>query len=81
MTINEFINFDKTFRYQLLSRLKEDCNYYLHNGNRNPENLWADNEKRQIQFMLALYNSFSQDEKPEWLTLEQIKGYKAKMIK
>ena len=23
-----------TFRYQLLSRLKMDCNYYLGNGNR-----------------------------------------------
>jgi len=30
--------------------------------------------------MISLYESFEESEKPEWLTLEQIKEYESKMI-
>lgn len=66
-------------RYQLLSRLQMDCNYYLNYGCRNTERLWAKNEKEQILFMKILWNSFSQEDKPEWLTWEDILEYETKM--
>ena len=70
---------DDKFRYQLLSRLKSDCDYYLGNGNRNDKHLWAGNVKDQIQTMKDLYNSFSDDMKPEWISMEDIENYEKEM--
>ena len=67
------------FRYQLLGRLKSDCDYYLGNGNRNDKHLWAGNVKDQIQTMRDLYNSFSDDMKPEWISMEDIEKYDKEM--
>lgn len=69
----------ENFRYQMLGRLKTDCIYYLGNGNRNPENLWASNEKEQIEAMKLIWGSFAEEDKPEWLTWEQIKVYEKEM--
>lgn len=65
----------KEYKYQLLDRLKQDCEYYLGYGNKNPRVLWAGDEKKQIDKMLELYNSFKDSEKPEWLNLDDIKNY------
>jgi len=68
---------DNTFKYQMLSRLQMDCDYYLGNGNRNIKHLWADDEKSHIQEMKDIYNSL--DEKPEWLKWEEILQYEKLM--
>ena len=65
--------------YQMLSRLQSDCNYYLGCGNRNEKNLWAGNVKDQIIKMKELWNQFTDDQKPEWLTYEQILQYEKEM--
>ena len=80
MTIDEIIQRDLKFRYQLLSRLKSDCEYYLNYGNRHTKCLWANDEELQIEFMINLHNSFKEDEKPEWLTMYEIIAYSKKMI-
>lgn len=80
LTVEEIVNRDKTFRYMLLSRLQSDCDYYLHYGGRHPKVLWAGDETRQIEFMTRLHDSFDADEKPEWLTMEQIRNYAAEML-
>ena len=82
MSLNEWI--DKTniaFRYKLLSRMQQDCEYYLGNGNKNPNNLWGITVDNHIDSMKYIWNSFSEDEKPEWLTMEQINEYALKMTK
>ena len=68
MVLEEILKHDETFRYQLLSRMVEDCNYYLGYGNRNAKDLWANDEWEQIEIMQALYESFPPEKKPEWLT-------------
>jgi hypothetical protein len=75
----EVLNYDETFRYQLLSRLQSDCNYYLGNGNRSIKHLWADDEQEQIEVMKDLWKSFADEDKPEWLTWEEILNYETKM--
>lgn len=70
---------NKKFNYMLLSRLKSDCDYFLGHGLRNEKHLWAGSVDRQIAKMRELYNSFADDEKPEWLTIEQIDEYERKM--
>ena len=67
------------YRYMLLSRLKQDCDYYLGYGNRNPKNMCNGNEKDQIEEMIGIWNSFPEEDKPEWLTMEQINEYAQKM--
>lgn len=71
---------DDSYKYSLLSRMQSDCNYFLGNGNRNEKQLWAGNVKDHIENMKALYNSFSDNGKPEWLTKEQIEDYEKKMM-
>lgn len=79
MTIHDILSRDKAFRYRMLDRLGRDCTYYLGNGNRLKKHLWAGDEKAQICAMKALYNSFPDDKKPEWLTLADIERFESKM--
>lgn len=78
-SIEDLLKEPKDFKYQLLDRLKQDCEYYLGYGNKNAKYLWSKNEKQQIEDMKALYNSFKDDEKPEWLTMENINNYAKEM--
>ena len=78
-TLDDIVNRDLRFRYMLLSRLQSDCDYYLNYGNRFPGCLWAGNEQKQIEVMIKLHESFDEDEKPEWLTMEEILEYDKKM--
>ena len=66
-----------SFKYMMLNRLQMDCDYYLGCGSRSKKNLHQLDETEQIREMLKIYNQL--DEKPKWLTLEQIKEYAEKM--
>ena len=79
MTKEEVLQHDKKFRYMLLSRMQSDCEYYLNYGNRNPKRLWAGDEQRQIEYMILLHDSFKEDEKPQWLSLDEILDYQKRM--
>lgn len=67
------------YRYMLLSRLKQDCDYYLGYGNRNPKNMCNGDERTQIAEMKAIWNTFPEEDKPEWLTWEEILEYEKQM--
>lgn len=68
------------FNYMMLGRLQADCEYYLGYGGRYANHLWARDEKKQIEEMKRIYNSFTDDKKPEWLTWENILEYEKQMI-
>lgn len=67
------------FKYMMLDRLRQDCEYYLNNGGRSVNSLWAEDEKSQIQTMIDIWKSFQDEDKPEWLTWEQIVDYAQRM--
>ena len=69
---------DYSFEYQLLDRLRSDCDYYLGAGGRSDKNLWAGNPEGQIAKMKELWNELP--EKPEWLSMEDIEAYEKEMI-
>ena len=77
MELNEILQSDDKFRYQLLSRMQQDCDYYL-NTSKSEKHLWAGNTTDQIKIMKAIWNSFT--EKPEWLTWQGIFEYEKKLI-
>lgn len=77
--LDEVLSGEPRFRYQLLGRLQRDCEHYLGYGQRNDKHLWAGNVRDQIKYMKAIWNSFPEGEKPQWLSVEQIEGYEEKM--
>lgn len=77
-TINESTKESQNeYDYMLLDRLKQDCEYFLGNGNRSEKHLWAGNVNDQIAKMKELYNKLP--EKPEWLSMEDIENYEKEM--
>lgn len=77
--IEYLIPHDDKFRYQILSRMKMDCEYYLGNGGRNAKYLWMSGDPAgHIKVMYALWDSFA--EKPEWLTRKEIDEYAKLML-
>ena len=79
--INELLTHEAKFRYMLLSRLEQDCRYYLGYGNRSRNSLWAGDEAKHIEAMKMLYNSFADSDKPEWITMDDIKLFETEMLK
>lgn len=68
---------DYTPEYQLLDRLRMDCEYFLGAGQHNEKHLWAGNRHAQIAKMRELYEMIP--DKPEWLTPEMINSYEERM--
>jgi len=68
------------FNYQILGRLKSDCDYFLGFGCRSLTRLVNESVASHIAEMRKLWNSFPKDKKPEWLTLEEIENYEKEMM-
>lgn len=78
--IQDIENMSNEIKYQLLDRMKQDCKYYLSYGNRQKKYLWSGDEWQHIEDMKQLYFSFDPEERPEWLTAEDIKYFKKAMV-
>ena len=52
----------------------------LQHDKRNPKRLWAGDEQRQIEYMILLHDSFKEDEKPQWMTMDEILDYQKRML-
>ena len=79
--MDDILKYGKRFCYMMLSRLQSDCAYFLGNGNCYEPHLWAGNVPDHIDLMRGIWeNAFTDSEKPEWLTLEQIEQYRADMM-
>lgn len=76
MDIKELVNQDNKFKYQMLGRLISDCQYFLGAGNGEEKHLWGKNVRDHIAVMLAIYDSFSEEELPDWISYAQIIEYK-----
>lgn len=76
-----FTRHPKEFEYRMLGRLKSDCDYFLGCGNGCERHLWGGSVEKICDEMERLWNCFSDADKPEWLTMEQIKEYREEMLK
>ena len=65
------------FRYQMLGRFIRDADYFFKNPS--PKHLWAGDPIEHADNMLALYATFSNSEKPTWLTDKELKAYVYKL--
>ncbi|MEX2785400.1 LPD11 domain-containing protein [Streptococcus sp. H49] len=66
-------------RYAMLDRLRSDCDYFLGNGHRDVSKLANGDILTHISEMKRYWLSFEENEKPEWLTWEEILAYEYKM--
>ena len=57
---------------EMLDRMRTDCEYLLGPGARLNKYLWARDPQLQIVYMKALWNSFPEGQKPEWLSFTRI---------
>lgn len=78
---HELLSSGLAFKYRMLGRFYSDCEYYLGFGGRSANCLWAHDEKEQINLMRLIYNSFSKDELPNFITKEDIDRYEKEMCK
>ena len=76
-----FVRHPRERDYMMLGRLQMDCNYFLGYGNGYEGHLYYKSVEKHCDEMEKLYNSFADEDKPEWLTMEQIKEYREKMLK
>ena len=65
--------------YQMLGRLKQDCEYFLGAGAGNEDVLYYKNVTSHCDAMEKLWGSFSEADKPEWISMEQINEYRTRM--
>lgn len=75
-----FVRHPREMDYMILGRLKSDCEYFLGNGNGYEGHLYYKSVEKHCEEMERLWNSFSDAEKPQWLTLENIKNYRKQML-
>ena len=73
-SLDGILNKSAQFRYMMLSRFVGDTKYYLENS-RSERTLWSGNAAEHADNMVRLYDSFSEDEKPEWLTKSELDRY------
>lgn len=69
----------RKFDYMMLDRLRSDCDYFLGNGNVYLGHLYYKDIDKHIEEMKKIYNSFSEKEKPEWISLDDIEKYQKEM--
>ncbi|WP_304683101.1 LPD11 domain-containing protein [uncultured Clostridium sp.] len=67
------------YNYMMLDRLRSDCDYFLGNGNGFLGHLYYKDIDKHIEEMKKIYEAFSNEEKPEWISLEDINNYKERM--
>lgn len=67
--------------YQLLDRLRSDCEYYLDNKE-TPDNnhLWGKTPSEHISKMYELYDRLPSTAKPMWLSRSDIDAYAKAML-
>lgn len=66
--------------YRMLSRWKMDCEYFLGAGNGFEPHLYFGSVEKICDAMEETWNKLPVDEKPEWLTMEQIQEYRKGML-
>ena len=71
--------YEPRFRYMMLDRLRQDCEYYIRIKAGSPCVLWGNDERNHIENMKALWNTFPEGDTPEWLTWEDILEFERKM--
>lgn len=75
-----FLRHSRETDYMMLGRLQHDCEYFLGYGFGNEGILYYKSVEKHCDEMEKLWNSFADNEKPEWLSINEIMEYRSKML-
>ena len=75
-----FVRSPYEFQYMMLARWKADCDYFLGAGNGCEAQLYHGSIEKICNAMERQWKAFPENEKPKWLTLNQIKEYRQQML-
>ena len=67
------------FTFDMLARLKSDCDYYLGHGQASYKVLWGKTPFNHCNEMTRLLSSIPEEERPLWLTGNDIGWYRVAM--
>lgn len=67
------------FTFDMLARLKSDCDYYLGHGHASHTVLWGKTPRNHCNEMRRLLLSIPEEERPIWLTENDIRWYRVAM--
>ena len=67
------------FTFDMLARLKSDCDYYLGHGHASNNALWGKTPYDHCNEMARLLLSIPEEERPLWLTKNDIRLYRMAM--
>jgi hypothetical protein len=73
--MEDWSRYEAKFRYMMLDRFRQDCDYSLNRCDGSENVLWSKDKKAQIENMKAIWKTFSANDTPEWLTWEDILEY------
>ena len=75
----KFLEMPLEAKYQLLGRMKSDCEYYLGAGNKQVSGLWGKSVDHHLKCIEELLFSIPLEDRPEWLTYPEIEDFDKKM--
>lgn len=78
-SVEDILLKDDRTKYQLLGRLKSDCEYCIQNSFISGH-LWGITVQEHIKFMKAIWKSFPKEGKPTWLGYRAICSYEKQML-
>lgn len=73
--MEDWSRYEPKFRYMMLDRMRQDCDYSLNRCDGSENVLWAKSKEGQIENMKAIWKTFPKENTPEWLTWEDILEY------
>lgn len=78
--IDKFKRNPKQFQYMMLSRLQGDCKTHFSAFSPSCRIKTKESKDGIIKEMKALWEQFTESEKPEWITLEEILDYERRFL-
>jgi len=75
----KYLEMSLTEKYQFLGRMKSDCEYYLGGGMKQVSHLWGKSVDHHLKCMQELLFSIPSEDRPEWLTYQDILDFSKKM--
>lgn len=76
----QYMRNPKRFEYMMLSRLQSDCKTHLQDNCHPSCRIKEENKAGIIEEMKRLWNQFTEEEKPKWITWEEILNYETKIM-
>jgi len=78
--MRDYAKYREDIKTTLLIHMQNTCESYINDENKEKIILWGNSEINHIEEMKLIYNSFPEDRKPNFITMEDILRYEKEMV-